>query len=65
MIFDIFNKGKCKMCNAKKKPDEEFSILRMKVQEGTIELEICEPCANFFDKSAEVLRNKNGKDKSI
>jgi hypothetical protein len=53
------------MCYAKKKPDEEFSILRMQVQEGLIELEICEPCAEFFDKSAEVLRNKNGKDESI
>jgi hypothetical protein len=65
MIFDILTKGKCKMCYAKKKPNEEFSILRMQVQEGLIELEICEPCAEFFDKSAEVLRNKNGKDESI
>lgn len=65
MIFDILNKNKCKMCNAKKKPNEEFSILRMQVQEGLIELEICEPCAEFFDKSAEVLRKKNGKDESI
>jgi hypothetical protein len=64
MIFG-FGKQICKMCDNVKKPDEEFSTLRLQTHEGLVELEICTECADFFDKSADVLRKKNVKDEPI
>jgi hypothetical protein len=62
----FFKKTKqCSMCYAKLKEGQEFSIVQMKVQEGLIELEVCEDCGKFLDKSADVLRSKNVKDESI
>lgn len=40
------------------------AVLRLKVQDGTAEMSVCDECANFFDKSAEVLTQRGKGNKS-
>lgn len=49
----------CHVCGSNQLP-EEPAILRLQVQDGTAEMSVCDECADFFDKSAEVL-NKGKK----
>lgn len=59
--WDLRKKRKktCTVCNTNKLPKEPATI-RLDVQEGTVEILICDECAEFFDKSSEVLnRGKN------
>lgn len=51
----------CHICGENQMP-EEPAIIRLKVQEGMAEVQVCDECAEFFDKSAEVLLRR-GKDK--
>lgn len=51
----------CNICQSNKLPEEPATI-QLQVQEGIVELHICDECADFFDKSAEVLAHR-GKDK--
>lgn len=44
----------CRVCGTNQL-SENPTTLRLKVQEGTAEMKVCDDCANFFDKSAEVL----------
>jgi hypothetical protein len=51
----------CHVCGVNQMP-EEPAIIRLKVQEGVAEVLVCDECADFFDKSADVLlkgRKKN------
>jgi ribosome-binding protein aMBF1 (putative translation factor) len=51
----------CHVCGVNQMP-EEPAIIRLKVQEGTAEVLVCDECADFFDKTADVLlkgRKKN------
>ena len=47
----------CNICSTNQLPDEP-AILRLKVLDGTAEVRVCDECADFFDKSAEVLKGK-------
>lgn len=59
----MFNKKKCPVCNEKFPKTETFHELRLKTSDGVIEIEICNNCADFFDKSADVLtRGKKQED---
>lgn len=49
------SKKKCPVCSVKYKKNVVFHELRLQTADGLIEIEICESCADFFDKSAEVL----------
>ena len=49
------SKKKCPVCQKKYKKNVAFHELRLQTADGLIELDICESCADFFDKSAEVL----------
>ena len=49
---------KCPVCTKKYKKTVTFHELRVQTADGLIELEICESCADFFDKSADVLTKK-------
>ena len=44
----------CHVCGKNQLPDNP-AVLRLKVQDGTAEMNVCDECADFFDKSAEVL----------
>ena len=44
----------CHVCGENQLP-ENPSTLRLKVQDGVTEMNVCDECARFFDKSAEVL----------
>jgi ribosome-binding protein aMBF1 (putative translation factor) len=52
----------CHICSENQLP-EEPAIIRLQVQEGIAEVLVCDECADFFDKSAEVLL-KRGRDTS-
>ena len=56
----------CHICQDNKLP-EEPAIIRLQVQEGIAEVLVCDECADFFDKSAEVLlkRGKESKHERI
>jgi len=41
-----------------------FHELRLETADGTASLEICEKCADFFDKSADVIM-KDRKDETV
>lgn len=49
------SKKKCAVCETKYKKNAVFHELRLQTADGVLELEICESCADFFDKSADVL----------
>lgn len=51
----------CHVCGVNEMPDEP-AILRLKVQDGIVEMNVCDDCADFFDKSAEVLQKRKRPD---
>lgn len=57
MIKNLFKKKpKCPICN---EPAEDLSAeMRLDTSEGVHTLNICPNCAEFFEKSAEVLMKK-------
>jgi hypothetical protein len=53
-------KKKCAVCRHKYNKSEPFHELRLKTGDGVQTIEICSECADFLDKSADVLsRGKN------
>lgn len=48
-------KKKCPVCTDKYPKKAMFHELRLETADGTVSLEICEKCADFFDKSADVI----------
>jgi hypothetical protein len=52
-----FKKVKCPVCQEKK--DSLSNELRLDTSEGILQLFVCNECADFFDKSAEVLAKRN------
>lgn len=50
----IRSKSRCQICKENKLPPEPAQI-RLKVQDGVVDIDICDECADFFDKTAEVL----------
>jgi len=60
-MLNIFKKRlRCGACGAKL--DELTHELRLGTSEGVVDIHICDQCAAFFDKSAEVLMKKQGGD---
>lgn len=56
-------KKKCPICDTKYPKSTPFHELRLKTSDGTVDLEICSACADFFDKSADILtRGKKQED---
>lgn len=53
-----FAKKKCKSCKKKLRKNDETADLRLETAEGFHTIEICLECAEFFDKSAEVLTRR-------
>lgn len=53
----------CHVCGENQLSDTP-TVLRLKVQDGTTEMSVCDECANFFDKSAEVLTQRGKGNKS-
>lgn len=51
----IWNKKKCPVCEQKFSKNAAFHELRLQTSDGLHTLEICESCADFLDKSAEVI----------
>lgn len=60
----IFGKKKCPVCEDKYPKKAQFHELRLETAEGLHTLEICVKCADFFDKSADVIM-KGRKDESL
>jgi hypothetical protein len=61
-----FNKSKtCSVCNDKYPKSVPFHELRVNTENGVVSFEICEKCADFFDKSAEVLMKGRQKDEPV
>jgi ribosome-binding protein aMBF1 (putative translation factor) len=57
----------CHVCGENQLP-ENPAVLRLKVQDGIAEMNVCDDCADFFDKSAEVLAHRgkgNKKDEPV
>jgi hypothetical protein len=57
-------KKKCPVCMDKYPKKALFHELRLETADGTASLEICEKCADFFDKSADVIM-KGRKDETV
>lgn len=60
----MWGKKKCPVCQVKYPKDTAFHEIRLDTSEGIHTLDICEKCADFFDKSADVIM-KGRKDESI
>ena len=63
-LFNLKKKKQCNICGEKYPLDETFHELRLSVQEGEVSLKICNECADFLDKSADVINGKRG-DESV
>ncbi len=51
-----FNRNKtCSVCEEKYLKSVPFHEVRVNTDDGVVSLEICDKCADFFDKSAEVI----------
>ena len=59
------SKKKCPVCSVKYKKNVPFHELRLQTADGTHEIEICESCADFFDKSAEVIMRGRRQDDTV
>ena len=46
---------RCAVCEEKYHKSVPFHEMRLSTDDGVVSLEICEKCADFFDKSAEVI----------
>jgi hypothetical protein len=59
----ILNGRVCQLCNRKLGKDEKQHDFRLNTLDGIVEKKICNVCATFFDKSADVLwKNKPEED---
>ena len=60
-----FNRNKtCAVCEDKYLKRVPFHEMQVNTDEGVVSLEICEKCADFFDKSADVIM-KGCKDETV
>lgn len=64
-LFPSLKKKKCPVCEEKYPLTENFHELRLNTSDGVHSLEICEKCADFFDKSAEVIMKGRQEDGSL
>ena len=64
-MFTIKRKQKCQICDSKQSSDTPLHELRVETLDGIVSYEICEKCADVFDRSAEIMRKRNGEDRSI
>lgn len=55
----------CAICEDKYPKSEPFHEMRINTDDGVVSLEICENCADFFDKSAEVIMKGRKQDDTI
>ena len=61
-----FSRSKtCVVCEDKYHKSVPFHEMRLNTDDGVVSLEICEKCADFFDKSADVIMKGGQKDESI
>ena len=61
-----FNRNKhCAVCEVKYLKSVPFHEMRVNTDEGVVSLEICEKCADFFDKSAEVIMKGRQQDDTV
>lgn len=60
MIPFVFasRKKTCPVCEDKYPKTERFHELRLNTMDGITTLEICEKCADFFEKSAGILQGE-------
>jgi flavoprotein len=58
-----FNRSKnCAVCEDKYLKSVPFHEIQMNTDEGMVSLEICDKCADFFDKSADVIMKGRSND---
>lgn len=61
-----FNRNKtCAVCEDKYLKSVPFHEMRLDTDDGPVSLEICENCADFFDKSAEVIMKGRQQDDTV
>ncbi len=61
-----FSRSKtCALCEYKYPKSEPFHEMRINTDDGAVSLEICEKCADFFDKSADVIMKGGQQDEPI
>jgi hypothetical protein len=54
----LWKRKKCATCKAVLKENNGIHELRINTAEGIVDLEICGDCADFWDKSADVLQRR-------
>ena len=61
-----FSRNKtCAVCEDKYLKSVPFHEMRVNTDEGVVSLEICDKCADFFDKSAELTMKGKRQDDPI
>jgi hypothetical protein len=56
---------RCDVCDEKYLKSVPFHEMRLNTDDGVVSLEICEKCADFFDKSADVIMKGGQQDEPI
>lgn len=51
-----WKRPKCATCSKKFNKKDKQHVIQLEAADGTIELKVCDNCANFWDASAEVLQ---------
>jgi len=57
-----WSRKKCATCNSVLKEKKGIHELRLNTADGIVEIEICGECADFWDKSADVLQKRGRTD---
>lgn len=50
-----WKRPKCSGCSKKLKKGQKLHVLRLNTLDGEIEMEVCNECADFWDKSIDVF----------
>jgi hypothetical protein len=56
---------RCAVCEEKYHKSVPFHEMRLSTDDGVVSLEICEKCADFFDKSAEMIMKGRQQDDTV
>ncbi len=56
---------RCDVCDEKYLKSVPFHEMRLNTDDGVVSLEICEKCADFFDKSADVIMKSGQQDEPV
>jgi hypothetical protein len=61
----MIGKKRCPVCSSPVEKNDLVATIQMNTLSGLHEIQVCEPCGDFFDKSAEILQKSKRRDRHV